>query len=125
MRFLIQGTADAPIHAEAEAALESHGHKCHRPADLATADQPAPGPQEVPELLKALANHQLFLMTTNEATVHEIFNKKLNFGEIVVLLVHARTADEQAAAIDRLFERFKRLSLRRLYTVTNGKAKVR
>jgi hypothetical protein len=101
------------VHAPAEIAeaLKTHGHKTHLPEEL------TPPPDD---LLKAAAEKQWDLITTDGATAMSAFDGRKPFARCIVYL---QSADPEG--IDRLFERFKRLSPGRLYTVTAHRVKVR
>jgi len=125
MRFVIHGSVSPNI----STALERHGHKAQAMAELA-AEAPAEAPAVVPvadpaELFTALSRRQWFLLTTDADLVHRTFEEKLEYGGIVVLLIGAPDPAAQSAAIDRLFERYKRLTPKRLYTVTPNRVKIR
>ena len=129
MRFVTHGG----ITPETASALERHGHKTHAAAELLDAppseSAEAPGAAEPSlepaALLAALARHQWFLLTADAALVHCMFEEKLIYPGIIVLLIDAPDAAAQSAAIDRLFERYKRLTPKRLYTVTRNRVKIR
>lgn len=131
MRFVIHGG----VTPEIASALQRHGHKAHAAVELLDDQAPAVDPAaaggaaapalEPAALLAALARHQWFLLTADAALVHHIFEEKLEYNGIVVLLIDAPDAAAQAAAIDRLFERYKRLTPKRLYTVTRNRVKIR
>lgn len=129
MRFVVHGN----VTPEITAALERHGHKTHALAELASesaaepaAETPSPADWADPApLLAALAHRQWFLLTTDADLVHRIFEEKHTYTGIIVLLIDAPDAAAQSAAIDRLFERYKRLTPKRLYTVTRNRVKIR
>ena len=54
-----------------------------------------------------------------------MFEEKIAYPGIIILLINAPDASAQSAAIDRLFERYKRLSPKRLYTITPNRVKIR
>ena len=118
MRFLIHGA----IHADAQKALLKHEHHCHTlPADTDAAVAEAPA-----ELCKLLAKQQWNLLTTDSDFVARLYEEHVNFaGVIVLLLDDPAVLNDQPAAIDRLFERYHRLSSWRLYTVTASRVKIR
>ena len=116
MRWLLHGNL-APAVGEA---LVRHEQKTHAANEL---DLPADaGPRE---LLKAAQSKQLDLITTDSALVNEMFDEKIWFNRVVVFLQLEGGDVEQDDAIDRLFERYKRLTPGRLYTVTGSRVKVR
>ncbi|HUB24341.1 MAG TPA: hypothetical protein VL992_02850 [Tepidisphaeraceae bacterium] len=101
------------VHAPAEIAeaLKTHGHKTHSPEEW------TPPPDD---LLKAAAEKQWDLITTDARVAMSAFDGRKPFNRCIVYL---QSPDPDA--IDRLFQRFKRLSPGRLYTVTANRVKVR
>jgi hypothetical protein len=101
-------------------ALKRHKHQVHETTELdLSADAP------LPDILKAAQKKQWDILTTDSALADAPFAQKLPFNRTVVHL-HLEGGDvEQDDAIDRLFERYKRLSPRRLYTVTPTRVKIR
>ncbi len=117
MHWLLHGSL-TPAVAEA---LTRHGHKPHAPADLSL--DPAAAPADV---LKAAADKQWDLVTNDHAMANALFgDDAAPFARTVVFLQLEGGDVEQDDAIDRLFDRYKRLSPRRLYTVTGTRVKVR
>jgi len=58
--------------------------------------------------------------------VRDVYEKKIQFGGVIVQILDEITAAKaQADAIERLFERYKRLTPKRLYTVTANRVKIR
>ena len=123
MRFLIHGA----VTPEGQQAMLTHEQALHTmlelsedsPASADFADSPA-------ELLKVLAKKQWNLFTTDTAFIHRMYEEKVPFaGVIVLLLDDPAVLSHQAPAIDRLFERYKRLTPRRLYTITASRVKIR
>jgi hypothetical protein len=115
MRFYTHGN----IHPQAHEALKKHEQAAHAPDELQMeSDDPA-------ELLPALQKRQWELLTTDAGFIHELYEQKTSFNGVIVLLLEAADGEQQAAAIDRLFERYRRLTLRRLYTVTPSRVKIR
>jgi hypothetical protein len=68
---------------------------------------------------------QLDLMTTDAAIAQYPFEHAVKFNRSLVFLQLEGGDVEQDDAIDRLFERYKRMSPGRLYTVTASRVKVR
>jgi len=100
-------------------ALERHEHTCHLPEELP--DAPPPETLGDPAvLLPLLSKKQWNLVTTNADLVRDLYEKKSEFAGSIVLLL-----SDAADPIDRLFDRYKRLSPRRLYTVTGSRVKIR
>ena len=117
MRFLTHGK----IHPDALAALKKHEQATHQPEELgddANAQSPA-------TLLPLLQKKQWQLLTTETDFINDLYEQKFPFAGIIVLLLESEECADQAAAIDRLFERYKRLTPRRLYTVTPSRVKIR
>ena len=116
MRWLLHGN---PTPAVAEALIR-HEQKTHAVDELEL-----PGDAQPRELLKAAQSKQLDVMTTDASLVSAIFDEKIWFNRVVVFLQLEGGDVEQDDAIDRLFERYKRLTPGRLYTVTGSRVKVR
>lgn len=122
MRFLVHGT----ITPEGQQAMLANEQALHTVMELsedgvteATLDSPA-------ELLKLLAKKQWNLFTTDGAFVDRVYEEHVEFaGVIVLLLDDPEVLDDQAPAVERLFERYKRLTPRRLYTITPSRVKIR
>jgi len=115
MQWLLHGAMTAAV---AEA-LKRHEHQVHQIAELQASD-PAPS-----EILKAAQKKQWDILTTDSALADTPFAENVPFNRTIVHL-HLEGGDvEQDDAIDRLFERYKRLSPRRLYTVTPTRVKIR
>ena len=101
-------------------ALKRHEHQVHEINEL---QLPADAPP--PDILKAAQKKQWDILTTDSALADVPFAQKQSFNRTIVHL-HLEGGDvEQDDAIDRLFERYKRLSPRRLYTVTPARVKIR
>jgi hypothetical protein len=116
MRWLLHGSL---TNAVAEA-LRRHGHDVRTPADAGVAPDLAPA-----DLLRAAHQHQLDVLTRDTALLDAIYADKLHFDRTIVLLNVEAGEVEQDDAIDRLFERYKRLAPGRLYTVTGSRVKIR
>ncbi|HUO08242.1 MAG TPA: DUF5615 family PIN-like protein [Phycisphaerae bacterium] len=117
MRFLIHGQ----IFPDAIAALEKQEHAAHQPEELGEeSDVESPS-----TLLPLLQKNQWNLLTTDTDFINELYEWKLPFNGVIVLLLDSDDGPHQAAAIDRLFERYNRLTPRRLYTVTPSRVKIR
>jgi len=84
-------------------------------------------PDEAPvaDVLKAAAGKQWDLLTAEGAVATAPFDLNIWFPRSIVFLQLIGGEVEQDDAIDRLFKRYKRLSPRRLYTVTETRVKVR
>ena len=116
VRWLLHGK----LTTAAADALKRHGHEARWPAEIGLASD-AP----LVDVLEAARKAQLDIVTTDAALAHAPFEHGLRFGRTLVLL-HVETDEvEQDDAIGRLFDRYKRLSPGRLYTVTGSRVKVR
>ncbi len=116
MQWLLHGSM-TPAVGEA---IKRHKHKFHEFSELQMAPDAA-----VSDILKAAQQKQWDILTTDSALADAPFGQKLPFNRTIVHL-HLEGGDvEQDDAIDRLFERYKRLSPRRLYTVTPTRVKIR
>lgn len=115
MQWLLHGN----VTSAAGEALVRHEHRVHRVEELGE----APGSPR--ELLRAAQTKQWDLVTTDASLIHEIYEQKIWLNRAVVFLQLEGGDVEQDDAIDRLFERYKRLTAGRLYTVTESRVKVR
>lgn len=116
MRWLLHGQV-TPAAAEA---LRRHGQDTRQPGEVGL------GPEALPdEVLRAAGEHQLEVFTADAALVAAPYEAGVPFGRTMVYLQLAGGEVEQDDAVDRLFERYKRLSPGRLYTVTETRVKVR
>jgi hypothetical protein len=116
MHWLLHG----PMTAAVAEALRRHEHRVHEPTELEL--QPnAPAA----EILKAAAKKQWDIMTSDAKLADAPFAEDLAFGRTIVFLQLSGGDVEQDDAIDRLFERYKRLAPKRLYTVTATRVKIR
>lgn len=123
MRFLLLG----PVNPDVAAALASHGHASHTLLEL-SADTTAPelDANNPRALLPLVEKRQWNLLTTDASFIHALYEQKAPFANTVVLILDdPDDLHDQGAAITRLFERYKRLSPRRLYTVTRSRVKIR
>ncbi|HVT79084.1 MAG TPA: hypothetical protein VHM90_00390 [Phycisphaerae bacterium] len=123
MQFLIYGA----VHPEAPAALVRHEHVCHTLLELSgETDAPAEAGENIEVLLELIGKKQWNLVTTDTDLVRELYEKKIAYaGVIVLILDDPDDLHDQGQAIDRLFERYKRLTPGRLYTVTPSRVKIR
>jgi hypothetical protein len=97
---------------EVAADLLRHGHRIHDLAEAGLAPDASPG-----QILQAANTRQWDVITADSALAQAPFAGDQAFGRSIVYLHNGGT-------VDRLFERFPRLSTRRLYTVA-GRVKVR
>jgi hypothetical protein len=116
MRWVLHGNLSAAVRD----ALVRHEQK---PVAAAETDLPANASPR--EFLKAAESKQLDVITTDAALVNAIFDEKIWFNRVIVYLQLEGGDVEQDDAIDRLFERYKRLTPGRLYTVTGSRVKIR
>ncbi|HVS69749.1 MAG TPA: hypothetical protein VHQ47_00670 [Phycisphaerae bacterium] len=116
MQFLVvmAGPEEAGVVAE----LKKHGHAGHGLGEL----EEGRDVQPVAGLLKILTEKQWGLVTNDSRLVRQVYEDGLRFGYSIVLLLEGV---EAAGAMGRLFERYKRLSGGRLYTVTGTRVKIR
>ncbi len=123
MRFLSHGD----IQPDALAAMTKHEQKCEPLASLLS-DAEEPGIVEAPDspqtLLPLLQKKQLQLLTTDTKFIADLYEQKVLFPGVIVLILE-QSEGTQAEAIDRLFERYPRLTPRRLYTITGSRVKIR
>jgi hypothetical protein len=123
MRFVIHDV----VRAEAVAALARKEHQ-GRPLQelLAGADAPAEAAADLAVLLAWLDQGQWQLLTTDAALVRAVYERKIPYrGVIVFLIEDADDPQDQGQAVERLFERYRRLTPGRLYTVTPNRVKIR
>ena len=116
MRWLLHGKL-TPAVAEA---LKRHDQT---PVTLAEAGLTETSP--IAEVLETARKKQLDLLTADGDLPDAVFKQDLYLKRTIVYLQLAGEDVEQDDAIDRLFERYKRLSIDRLYTVTETRVKVR
>jgi hypothetical protein len=116
MRWLLHGTLAAAV----PDALRRHGHVASSQAELKlNSDDPL-------ELLKQANQRQVEVITNDQELANAPFSEQASrFGRTIVFLKLEGGEVEQADAIDRLFNRYKRLTPGRLYTVTATRVKVR
>jgi len=101
-------------------ALKRHEQQVH---DLTELQLPADSPSA--DILQSAQKKRWEILTTDSALADAPFTQRLPFHRTIVHLHLAGGDVEQDDAIDRLFERYKRLSPRRLYTVTPTRVKIR
>lgn len=115
MRWLLHGSLTAAV---AEA-LKRHGH---HPQTLPEADVETDDPSDV---LEAAHERQLDVITNDARLAAAPFERPGPFARSIVYLQLEGGDVEQDDAVDRLFERYKRLTPGRIYTVTGSRVKVR
>jgi hypothetical protein len=116
MQWLLHG----PMTPAVGEALKRHEHQVHAPSEL---DLQPDAPAEA--VLKAAAKKQWDIMTTDAKLAESLFENNQPFSRTIVFLQLTGGDVEQDDAIDRLFDRYKRLSPKRLYTVTGSRVKIR
>ena len=114
MRWLLHGKLTTSV----SEALKRHGHEVCVPVGLTAESDPE-------TILDAAKKDQLDLLTADQAMAQAPFDLDFWFNRSMVFLQLEGGEVEQAAAIDRLFDRYKRLTPGRLYTVTGTRVKVR
>jgi len=115
MRWLVHGNVTS-------AAIEALRRHKHQAQTIKEAGIDAVDPVEI---LKQAHARQLDVITDDSALVNAALAAATNFGRSIVFLQLPGGDVEQDEAIDRLFQRYKRLSPGRLYTVTETRVKVR
>ena len=116
MRWVLHGNI-TPAAAEA---LRRHADNTVGVAELGLAADASPF-----ELLKTAQTRQLDFFTTDADLITAIFDEKIHFNRVVVYLQFQGGDVEQDDAVDRLYQRYKRLTPGRLYTVTGARVKIR
>jgi hypothetical protein len=116
MRWVLHGALTTAV----ADALRRHGDDPRAFDELGLADGFAPR-----DFFKAAQSKQLDVLTADAALVNAIFDEPIIFDRAVVFLQLEGGDVEQDDGVDRLYERYKRLSPGRLYTVTGSRVKVR
>jgi hypothetical protein len=116
MRWLLHGNL-APAVAEA---LKRHEQESRLSSEIGLA--PEAGAQDV---FDAARKAQLEILTGDANLAQAPFEKDARFRRTMVHLNVEGGEIEQDDAIDRLFDRYKRLSPGRLYIVTGSRVKIR
>jgi len=116
MRWVLHGNL-TPAVAEA---LLRHGHTTFPFAELGTPDGATGG-----EIIRAAQTKQWDVVTADAALVNAVFDEDIWFNRSIVFLQLSGGDVENDDAIDRLFQRYKRLTPGRLYTVTETRVKIR
>lgn len=115
MRWLLHGS----LTTAAAEALRRHGHQVQNPGEAGIAED-----ARASEIFDTARKSQLDIFTADPALAAAPYEQRLHFPRTMVLLQIPGDV-EQDDAIDRLFERYKRLSPGRLYTITPTRVKVR
>ena len=116
MQWLVHGTLTPAV----TDALKRHEHQTHTVAELEL-----PPDATHLDVLKAAQQKQWDVMTNDHELVNAPFEHDFYFKRSIVFLQLEGQDVEQDDAVDRLFERYKRLTSRRLYTVTGTRVKIR
>jgi hypothetical protein len=116
MRWLLHGKLTPAV---SEALLR------HEQTPVTLADAGLTESSTYAEVLEAARKKQLDLLTADGDLPEEVFKQDLYLKRTIVFLQLPGGDVEQDDAIDRLFKRYKRLGVDRLYTVTETRVKVR
>jgi hypothetical protein len=126
MQFFLHGGLSKDV----AAALVRHEHKTHEAAEV-DGQEGAPEDWQSPrEVLAFLAHKQWNLATADSAFIRLLYEQKAEFvglgagGGGTGIVLHFLDAND-AQGVDRLFERYPRLSVKRMYTVTGSRVKIR
>lgn len=101
-------------------ALLRHEHQAHSMDELAL-----PPDTSLLDVLKAAESRQWEILTTDKNLAEAPYELRFPFNRTLVFLQLEGGDVEQDDAIDRLFDRYKRLAPRRLYTLTTSRVKIR
>jgi len=112
MRWLVHGK----MSEEVGNALRRHGHS------VQLLDDP---PQSASELLALAHEKQLDVLSCDASLMAALDRSCTRFDRSIVFLQLGGGDIAQSEAIDRLFERYKRLTPARIYTVTASRVKIR
>lgn len=113
MRWLIHGL----IEPQAADLLRQRGDTIVDPSTL------DPVPADIAAILLAARRAQLDILTCDPALPAAVYESAMAFKRSIVFLQAA--ASEHELSLMRLFERYKRLTPSRLYTVTASRVKIR
>lgn len=116
MRWLLHGNL-APAVAEA---LRRHEQTTFTPGDVELASD---APLE--EVFAVAVKKQVEIITADPTLAAAPFENGAPFARTLVFLQLSGGEVEQDDAIDRLFQRYRRLSHGRMYTVTATRVKIR
>jgi hypothetical protein len=119
MRLLLHGNL-APAVADA---LRARGDTVRQLADVGASPE-----SSADDVLKAAHKDQAEILTTDSALATALFDRvgdAPKFNRSIVYFQFQGGDIEQDDAVARLFERYKRLTPGRLYTVTASRVKVR
>ncbi len=116
MRWLLHG----PMTAAVAEALVRHGHSAKNMIELGLPPEADPA-----NVLQAAEAAQLDILTTDAILPDAVFKLDVWLKRSMVYLQLDGGDVEQDDAVDRLFERYPRLTPGRLYTVTGSRVKIR
>jgi hypothetical protein len=116
VRWLVIGD----VTAAATDALRRFGHDAVTPESIGL-----PGDANAAVIFAAATKAQVDVLTADAGLARTALDGTAPFGRAIALLAVGPGDVEQDDAIDRLFARYKRPGLRRLYTVTASRVKVR
>jgi len=116
MQWLLYGSVTPAVGD----ALVRHGHATHASGDLALPPESSPA-----DVLHAAQQKQWDIVTNDGKLGEAVFADRVRYTRSIVWLQLEGSDVEQDDAIDRLFQRYKRLTPGRLYTVTASRVKVR
>src|SRR4051812_31883204 len=109
MRWLLHGKLTPAV---AEALVR------HKDTPVSLADAGLTETSTYAEVLEAAKKKQLDILTTDGDLPEAVFKEDVYMHRVIVFLQLPGADIEQDDAIDRLYKRYKRLSVDRLYTVT-------
>jgi predicted nuclease of predicted toxin-antitoxin system len=116
MRWLLHGNLTPAV----VDALKRHEQEARTSSEVGlTPEAPAQ------EVFDAARKAQLEILTADSALAQAPFEHDARFRRTMVHLNVEGGEVEQDDAVDRLFDRYKRLSPGRLYTVTGSRVKIR
>lgn len=116
MQWVIHGSLTPAV----SAALTRFGHLAHTSAELGL-----PEDANIREIVWTANKKQWDLITNDSKLVQWIYDDGFPFRRSLVFLQLAGADVEQDDAITRLFDRYKRLTPGRLYTITGSRVKIR
>jgi hypothetical protein len=118
MRLLLHGNL-SPAVADA---LRARGDTVRQLADVSVSSESSPD-----DVIKAAHKDQAEILTTDAALATALFDREdaPKFNRSIVFFQLEGGDVEQDDAVARLFNRYKRLTPGRLYTVTASRVKVR
>lgn len=116
MRWLLHGNFTSAV----KEALVRHGHSAETVSEVAGGSS-----VDTDELLALVKRSQRDLITNDKDLIQRLLDRPARLDRSVVHMQLAGGDVEQDDAIDRLFERYKRLKPGMLYTVTETRVKIR